>query len=183
MTSTESAIACKLNDLLHQGEKILKAIQEQSGGTGASQYSWTTACASDNGRLIRIRINNVTGATTFWEANTNTQITGITAIKCEPNTVTPPIYNTVETYTLVGSAATGFENPTQGSKSIPANTAHSVSYVVLQGRGSIKIGDNPSQTLVVGQSASVEASFGLLDQTYIISPTTPDGVISLIITK
>jgi|ERR1051325_158129 hypothetical protein len=175
----ESQILCAINAQTKALEKLTRTIEEGDfGNGGGNQYSWTFTCSSVNGRQIKARITNANGAISYFEMNGTPVTDGSVSSVCQ-STNTDESYDTITPYTVVGSTVTGYDNPTPAPFSIPSNTVHAISYIVLQGTASLKIGNNPSQTLTVGQGSTLEANQGLLSQSFTFSATSSNVVISV----
>lgn len=174
----EKEILCALKDQDKKLNQILSILQQgSSGSTPTTTYSWCTACASNDNRLIRIRTNNITGTVTYWEANTPTQVTGITAIKCYDD---PAVYNTLKESTVVGTNAGGtYPNPVPSPFTIPANTIHGLTWTVLKGTARVQFGSQPIQTFVTGQSFSWDTNRGLIPYSIVFTDAGTDVVISI----
>lgn len=169
-------ILCQLKENSDKLDKVIRLL-EQGGGssTGTSSFSWCTACASTDNRLIRIRTNNTTGAVSYWEANSATQIVGITAVKCLDD---PKTYITFNEVNVVGVNASGtFISPKPTPYSIPGNTVHAISWVVLKGTAQVTVGTTTT-TYLSGQGFGMDTNRGYLPQSFSFTGTD-DVVISI----
>ena len=84
-------------------------------------------------------------------------------------------YNNVAYYTLTGATSTGsYTGSITTPVTITGGTAHSISYIVIQGTGTVNFGSG-AQTIGAGESNSIEAST-VITNTVVFTTVSADFV-------
>lgn len=172
----ETDVLCALTT---QDKKLNKIITEVEGGTGGSgsQYSWQLTCSSVDGRQIKMRITNATGAASYFEINNSPVTDGSISAPCRTGSEDEN-YDTINQYTIVGSSNSTYPDALLAPYTFQANTLHEISYVVLQGTAGLKIGSGNTVTIVAGQSGSLSVG-ALITQPLLFTAGGTDTVISI----
>lgn len=171
----ETDVLCALTTQDKKLNKIITEVEGSTGGSG-SQYSWQFTCSSVDGRQIKARITNATGAISYFEINGTAVTDGSVSAPCTSGT--GPTYDELDQYTIVGAENATYPNALLAPYTFQANTIHEISYVVLAGTAGLKIGTGNVQPLVTGQSGGLSVS-ELITQPLVFSAGGNDTVISI----